>query len=91
MLQFMAACGDQTIYEHINNVGRNSAYISPTIQNNLLDTMGASLEKKYGRRSERSTFISLLTDETTDASTKEQFAICLRYVKDRRKHMRTLF
>ena len=45
MLQFMAACNDQTIYEHINNVGRNSTYISPRIQNDLLDAMGASLEK----------------------------------------------
>ena len=45
MLQIMAACNDQTIYEHINNVGRNSTYISPRIQNDLLDAMGASLEK----------------------------------------------
>ena len=41
-----------------------------------------SLEKKYCRRSQRSTFFSLLADETTDASTKEQLTICLRYVKD---------
>ena len=30
MLQFMASCNDQTIYEHIRNVGRNSTYISPS-------------------------------------------------------------
>ena len=82
MLQFMAACNDQTIYEHINNVGRNSTYISSRIQNDLLDVMGASLEKKYRCRSERSMFFSLLADETTDASTKEQLTVCLRYVKD---------
>ena len=45
MLQFMAACYNEIIYEHISNVERNSTYISPRIQNDLLDTMSASLEK----------------------------------------------
>ena len=45
MLQFMATCNDQTICKHISNVGRNPTYISPRIQNDLLDAKGASLEK----------------------------------------------
>ena len=44
---------------------------------------GCEFRKKYRRRSKRSTFFLLLADETTDASTKEQLTICLRYVKDR--------
>jgi len=82
MLQCMAACNDQTIYEHIRNVGRNSTYVSPRIQNDLLDVMGASLEKSIVAKVKEARFFSLLADETTDASTKEQLTICLRYVKD---------
>ena len=36
---------------------------------------------EYRRRSEKARFL-LLADETTDASTKEQLTICLRYAKD---------
>ena len=67
----MAACSEQTIYEHINNVGRNSTCISPRIQNDFLHAMGASLEKKYRYRSEISNFFLLLADETMDAFTEE--------------------
>jgi len=83
MLQFMAACNDQTIYEHIRNVGRNSTNISPRIQNDLLDAMGASLEKSIVAEVKEERFFSLLAGETTDASAKEQLTIWLRYVKDR--------
>ena len=82
MLQFMAACNDQTIYEHIINVGRNSTYISPRIQNDLLDAISASLEKSIVAEVKEARFFLLLADETTNASTKEQLTICLRYVKD---------
>jgi len=75
MLQFMAACNDQTIYEHIRNVGRNSTNISPRIQNDLLDAMGASLEKSIVAEVKEERFFSLLAGETTDASAKEQLTI----------------
>ena len=42
-----------------------------------------SLDKKYCRiREERTFFLSLLADQTTNVSTKEQLTICLRYVTD---------
>ena len=44
--------------------------------------MGASLEKSIIAEVKEARFL-LLADETTDASTKEQLTICLRYVKDR--------
>jgi len=78
MLQFTAACNDQTIYKHIRNVGRNSNYISPRIQNDLLDAMGASLEKSNVAEVKEARFFSQLAHETTDASAKEQLTICLR-------------
>jgi len=82
MLQFMAACNDQTVCEHIGNVGRNSTYISPRIQNDRLVAMGANLEKSIVAEVKEARFFSLLADETTDASAEEQLTICLRYVKD---------
>jgi len=44
--------------------------------------MGASLEKSIVTEVKEARFFSLLADETTDASAKEQLTICLRYVKD---------
>ena len=44
-LQFMAACNDQTISKHVIKVESNFTYISPRIQNDLLDAMSVSLEK----------------------------------------------
>ena len=59
-LQFMAACNDQSIYDHISNVGRTSTYISPRIQNDLLDTMGASLEKSIAAEVKEAQFFCYL-------------------------------
>jgi len=44
--------------------------------------MGASLEKSIVAEVKEARFFSLLADEKTDASAKEQLTICLRYVKD---------
>ena len=56
--------------------------ISPRIQNGLSDAMGASLKNSIVAEVKEARFFSLLADETTDASAKEQLNICLRYVKD---------
>ena len=42
----------------------------------------ANLEKSIVAEVKEARFFSLLADETTDASAKEQLTICLRYVKD---------
>ena len=58
------------IFKHISEVGRNSAYIMSKIQNVLLDAMSVSLEKTIVTLMKKT--FSLLADETTNVSTKEQ-------------------
>ena len=81
-LQFMASCNDKVIYEHISTAGRNSTYISPRIQNDLLEAIGVFFQKRIVHEVKEARFFSLLADETTDVSIKEQLTICLRYVRD---------
>ena len=78
----MASCNDEVIYEHITTAGRNSTYISPKIQNDILEAIDVFFQKHIVEEVKEARFFSLLADETTDVSVKEQLTICLRYVRD---------
>jgi len=54
--------------------------ISPTIQNEIIETIGDIIKNKIINRVKASKYYSILCDETTDISTKEQMTICIRYV-----------
>ena len=81
-LQFMASCNDKVICEHISNVGKNCTYISPRIQNDILKAIGTFFQKRIVQEVKEARFFSLLADETTDVSVKEQLTMCLRFVRD---------
>ncbi|KAF0298378.1 repressor of the inhibitor of the protein kinase [Amphibalanus amphitrite] len=80
-LQLMADCGDQTIQRHLAKAGRNATYISPHIQNELIGCVDAVMKDAVVREVQAAEFFSLLADETTDISSKEQLSVCLRYVQ----------
>ena len=77
----MADCGDQTIQQHLAKAGRNATYISPHIQNQLIGCVDAVMKDTVVREVQAAEFFSLLADETTDISSKEQLSVCLRYVQ----------
>ena len=61
LLYFRIESGDQVLQNHLENSSRNATYISKTIQNELITTVG-----KY---------FSILADEAADISNKENMSI----------------
>jgi len=59
---------------------RKKSYLSHDIQNELLQLMSHNVLRQLLDEVQKSPFYSLIVDETTDASTKEQVSICLRYL-----------
>lgn len=55
-------------------------YISNRTQNEIIDTCGDIILNKIVKIVNESGFFSVLVDETTDISVKEQLALCIRYL-----------
>lgn len=55
-------------------------YISNRTQNEIIDTCGNVILNKIVKKVNESGFFSVLVDETTDVSVKEQLTICVRYL-----------
>lgn len=76
----MAACNDTVLRKHIVTAGRNASYIPPLVQNDIISAVNSVLQRSIIAEVNETRFFSLLADETTDVSRKEQLRVCLRYV-----------
>lgn len=72
--------GDEALLDHILNSGANSMYLSPEIQNELINIIGQYIQQKIVAKINKSKFFTVLADETTDISRIEQFSLCVRYL-----------
>ena len=79
-LQLMVECRDDVLKRHLDTAGRRATYISPASQNQLLQAIDTVLRRDVAAEAACAEFYSLLADETTDMSGKEQLSVCLRYV-----------
>ena len=74
---------------------KSNKYTSVEIQNEILKTMSHNILRKLVDCLHLVLFYSLMVDETTDSSNKEQAVICMRWVKGlahlRTSHLRTRF
>lgn len=59
---------------------KTDKYTSPDMQNEILKTMALQVLRKVIESISLSPFLSLMIDETTDISNKEQLVICIRWV-----------
>ena len=59
---------------------KTNKYISHDIQNELLKVMALSVLRDISCSIHKSTFYSIMCDECTDASNKEQLVICIRWI-----------
>lgn len=60
--------------------GSKNKYISNRTQNEIIETCGDIIFKKIVQIVNKSGFFSVLVDETTDVSVKEQLTLCVRYL-----------
>ena len=58
----------------------NGLYTSGMIQNDMIGIVGTAIDEKITSHVKMSKYTSIMMDETTDRSKKEQTSLCLRYV-----------
>ncbi|CAC5419177.1 unnamed protein product [Mytilus coruscus] len=65
---------------HLENAPYNAQYTSPDIQNELISLCGLQIKNTIIKKVEEAKSFSIMTDESADVGTKEQMALCIRYV-----------
>jgi len=82
LLQLMRLHGeeDTEVLEWLQR--KSSKYLSPDMQNDLIKTMATHVLRHLSHKLQESPFISIMIDETTDVTNKEQVIIVFRSVKD---------
>lgn len=74
--------GDEILRNVLKDPGKRNKYISPTIQNEIIQSCNTILLRKIVNNINKSKCFSVLADETTNISTKEQLTICFRYISE---------
>ena len=80
LLQFRVAAGDAVLKDHLAQSSRNATYTSSHIQNQILDVLGSTIVRKILHKVKNACYYTLIADEVTDCSNKEQLSLMLRYV-----------
>ena len=80
LLQFRVSAGDTTLRDHLEKAPRNAMYTSPDIQNQVIDILGDHVQQKILSKVRAAQFFTVMADEVTDCSNKEQLSLVIRYV-----------
>ena len=81
-IDILAANGDTVLDTHLKTCPANATYLSPQIQNEMISTLGQSIQEMISQSVKKASVYAVLMDETTDVSRKEQVAIFVRYVEN---------
>ena len=81
LLKFRVDSGDEVLANHLATCGKNASFTSKNIQNQLIDICGSIIQSTLLSQVKAAKVYSIMTDEATDVSNKEQLAICVRYVQ----------
>ena len=71
---------NRIVQDYINKGPKNATYLSPDIQNLILQIMGKMIRGSICDEVQQAGYFSLLADETKDLSKQEQLAIVLTYL-----------
>ncbi|KAF0745937.1 zinc finger MYM-type protein 1-like [Aphis craccivora] len=72
--------GDKNFESHFDTAAKNCTMISPSIQNEIIESIGDVIKNKVVNRVQIPKYFSILCDETTATSTIDQMTIFIRYV-----------
>ena len=61
---------------------KENVYTSPDIQNEIIKIMGIQVLREIAAELQRSPFVTVMADETTDASNREQVTLSIRQVTE---------
>ncbi|XP_052282497.1 52 kDa repressor of the inhibitor of the protein kinase-like [Dreissena polymorpha] len=83
LIEFRVESGDSVLKEHFATCGKNATYRSPTIQNELLDIMGQTVERKVVNEIKTGgKFYCVSADEVRDNGNVEQLPVCVRFIDE---------
>ncbi|XP_062599060.1 52 kDa repressor of the inhibitor of the protein kinase-like, partial [Saccostrea cucullata] len=72
---------DPVLSDHLaTRHASRSTYLSPDIQNELINLLGNQVRKNIVDSCRNSKFLGIIADECTDSSTKEQMSLCIRFL-----------
>ena len=80
LLEFQIDSGDQTLQHHLKTAPRNATYISKTIQNEMITTVGAIIVNNLSQEIRDSKYFSIMSDEAADISNKENLSVVIRFL-----------
>lgn len=80
LLEFRIDSGDQTLQQHLETAPRNATYISKTIQNEMITTVGKYILDNLSREIRDSKYFSVMADEAADISNKENLSVVIRFL-----------
>ena len=80
LLAFRIDSGDQTLQHHLESAPRNAIYISKTIQNEMITTVGAIMLNNLSQLISDSKYFSIMSDEAADISNKENLSAVIRFL-----------
>ena len=79
LVTFQPILGDDNLTDQIQKVPRDTSYISPRVQNQIIECIGKELQLKIFNRVKKASFYVIKGNETTDVLSIEQLAVCFRY------------
>ncbi|XP_059146539.1 zinc finger MYM-type protein 1-like, partial [Physella acuta] len=91
LLRYKAMGGDETLKHHLENSSKNARYLSPTIQNEVINVCNKLIVQKIVAKITSVKLFSVLADETSDIAGMEQFSLCVRYYDNDIKKIREDF
>ncbi|CAH3167123.1 unnamed protein product [Pocillopora meandrina] len=80
LLEFRVDSGDQTLQQRLDTAPRNATYISKTIQNEMIETVGAHILNDLSQEIRNSMYFSVMADEAADISNKENVSVVIRFL-----------
>ena len=80
LLNFRIDAGDSVLEQHLSTAARNATYTSNTIQKQIISILADQVIQSIISRVKAAKCFSVIADEVTDVSNKEQLSIALRYV-----------
>ncbi|XP_013403337.1 52 kDa repressor of the inhibitor of the protein kinase [Lingula anatina] len=79
LIEFRVDAGDTILGTHCQDAPKNATYRSKTIQNELIDCCREIVITKIAEKVKKAEFFTIMADEATDCSNKEQLPLVLRY------------
>ncbi|KAL4091727.1 hypothetical protein QTP88_026374 [Uroleucon formosanum] len=80
LIKFRIDSGDNVLKNHLETTNKNATYLSPLIQNEIISICNKLNLEHLVANVNKSKSFTILADETTDVSNKEQITLCVRYV-----------